>query len=119
MRVHMTRLLGGHSVDPLTFVTLLENAGGNFIEGKQAVMDLALSAPTLAEMECKGIQASTSFFVAEGCLPGSGNGPRSRQNRKAVSNTQVMVKIRRSISDLAHAGDVARIRSDAFSVSFQ
>src|ERR1700693_6088650 len=28
---------GGHSVQQLTFVTLLEDAGGNFIEGKQAV----------------------------------------------------------------------------------
>jgi hypothetical protein len=82
----------GHSVQQLTFVTLLEDAGGNFIEGKQAVMDLVLSAPTLADMEAKGIKASTSFSAPKGAYRVREIVREAAQNRMAVSNTQVEVR---------------------------
>jgi len=82
----------GHSAQQLTFVTLLEDAGGNFIEGKQAVMDLALSAPTLADMEAKGIKASTSFSAPKGRYRVREIVREAAQNRIAVSNTQVEVR---------------------------
>jgi VWFA-related protein len=82
----------GSSVQQLTFVTLLEDAGGNFIEGKQAVMDLALSAPTLADMEAKGIKASTSFSAPKGVYRIREIVREAAQNRMAVSNTQVEIR---------------------------
>jgi VWFA-related protein len=82
----------GHSVQQLTFVTLLEDAGGNFVQGKQAVMDLALSAPTLADMEAKGIKASTSFSAPKGVYRVREIVRDAAQNRMAVSNTQVEVR---------------------------
>jgi hypothetical protein len=49
------------SLQELTFVTVLEDAAGNFLEGKQAVMDMALSSDTRAGLEAKGIKAATAF----------------------------------------------------------
>ena len=47
----------------LTFLTVLEDADGNFTAGKQSVMQLRLTPPTLAAMQQKGIQAAVSFSV--------------------------------------------------------
>jgi hypothetical protein len=38
-------------------------AAGNFVAGKQSVMDLALAPASLAEKQTKGIRAATSFSV--------------------------------------------------------
>jgi VWFA-related protein len=81
----------GHSIQQLTFVTLLEDDTGNFIEGKQAVMDLALSAPTLADMENKGIKAATSFTVPKGVYRVREIVREAVQKRLAVSNTQAEI----------------------------
>jgi VWFA-related protein len=54
----------GRRVQELTFLTVLEDAEGNFVAGKQSVMDLALTPARLAEMQKKGIRATTSFSVA-------------------------------------------------------
>jgi VWFA-related protein len=54
------------SIQQLTFVTVLEDAAGNYLEGKQAVMDMALSSATRAGLEAKGIKAATSFLAPKG-----------------------------------------------------
>ena len=56
----------GRSVQEITFVTLLEDAAGNFIAGKQSVMDMALKGDTLAALQKNGIHAQTSFFAPKG-----------------------------------------------------
>jgi hypothetical protein len=50
----------------LTFVTILEDAKGNYMEGKEAVMDMNLSSKTRADLEATGIKAATSFLVPRG-----------------------------------------------------
>ena len=54
----------GRRVQELTILTVLEDAQGNFIAGKQSVIDLALIPATLAEKMKGGIHAATSFPVA-------------------------------------------------------
>ncbi len=56
----------GASLQELTFVTVLEDAQGNFLEGKQALMDMALTSATRAGLEQKGIRAGTSFVAPKG-----------------------------------------------------
>jgi VWFA-related protein len=53
----------GRRVQELTFLTVLEDAAGNFVAGKQSVMDLELTPASLAGMQEKGIRAATSFSV--------------------------------------------------------
>ena len=53
----------GRRVQELTFLTVLEDAAGNFVAGKQSVMDLELTPASLAEMQKKGIRATTLFSV--------------------------------------------------------
>jgi hypothetical protein len=48
-------------VEELTFLTLLEDAQGNFIAGKQSVMDMLLTPTGLAETLRKGFRAAPSF----------------------------------------------------------
>ena len=56
----------GRSMQELTFVAVLENAAGEYVTGKQAVMDLALTAPKLASMQATGIKAVMSFAALPG-----------------------------------------------------
>jgi VWFA-related protein len=56
----------GRSMQELTFVTVLENAAGEYVAGKQAVMDLALTASKLASMQATGIKAVMSFAALPG-----------------------------------------------------
>jgi VWFA-related protein len=56
----------GKSLQQLTFVSVLEDGDGNFVEGKQAVMDMVLAPATRATMEATGIKASLSFVVPKG-----------------------------------------------------
>ena len=51
----------GHRVEELTFLTVVEDANGNFVVGRQSVMDLALTPATLVGKLRKGIQAATSI----------------------------------------------------------
>ncbi len=80
-------------VQELTFLTVLEDARGNFIAGKQSVMDMTLTSEGRAEMLHKGIRAATSFPCPQ---PGS---YRMReivreavQNRIGVSSAPVDVR---------------------------
>lgn len=53
----------GRRVQELTFLTVLQDTEGNFVAGKQSVMDLVLTPARLAAMQEKGIRATTSFLV--------------------------------------------------------
>jgi len=53
-------------VQELTFASVLEDAGGDYIAGKLAVMDLALTPPSLAEFQSKGIHAALTFDAPKG-----------------------------------------------------
>ncbi|HLY16186.1 MAG TPA: VWA domain-containing protein [Bryobacteraceae bacterium] len=55
---------GGRRVQELTFLTVLQDAQGNFVAGKQSVMDFVLTPARLAEVQKKGIRASISLSVA-------------------------------------------------------
>ena len=50
----------------LTFVTVLEDASGGFVAGKEAVMDMELTDTTLADLRAHGIRTSTSFAAPKG-----------------------------------------------------
>lgn len=56
----------GRSLQQLTFVTMLEDAAGNFMEGKQATMDLVLTDAKRNEFKSNGIKAATSFLARKG-----------------------------------------------------
>jgi len=56
----------GVSVQQITFVTILENADGNYVDGKEAVMDMRLGPDKRAEMAKDGIKAATSFAAPKG-----------------------------------------------------
>ena len=51
----------GKYIQQLTFSTVLEDASGSSIEGKQSVMDLDVSKKTLAELRAKGLDATVSL----------------------------------------------------------
>jgi len=56
----------GLRLQQLTFVTAIDDDRGNFVEGKQAVMDLHLKPSTLAGMQTTGIHAVESFLLPRG-----------------------------------------------------
>lgn len=56
----------GRHVQQLTFVTLVLDPSGNIIQGKQAVIDLALKPAKLADLQAKGLHAVTSFTLPKG-----------------------------------------------------
>jgi VWFA-related protein len=67
-------------VQQLTFVTVLRNAAGEYLQGKIAVMDLRLSPAKWTGLEAEGIKTATRFNVPRGAY-------RVRQVvREAVSN---------------------------------
>jgi VWFA-related protein len=56
----------GRSIQELTFVTVLRDSRGNYLTGVEAVMDLQLTAKTLALLRTKGIKAILSLTAPEG-----------------------------------------------------
>ncbi|MGB2642976.1 MAG: VWA domain-containing protein [Candidatus Acidiferrum sp.] len=58
--------VNGRSVQQLTFVTVLEDQAGNYLTGRQAVMDLYLKPSTLATLKSKGIKAILSLNAPHG-----------------------------------------------------
>ncbi len=79
----------GTSVQQLTFVTILEDAQGNYIEGKQAITDMHLTAGTRAGLEAKGIKAATSFAVPKGSYRIREVMREAVQNHVAASTTAI------------------------------
>ena len=56
----------GRRLQQLTFVTLILDPSGNIVEGKQAVVDLAVTPGKLSELESQGIEATTNFSLPPG-----------------------------------------------------
>ena len=76
-------------VQELTFATVLEDAGGNYVAGKLAVMDLALTRATLAELRAKGIRATLSFNAKRGSYKVREVVREAVENHLAASDTLV------------------------------
>jgi VWFA-related protein len=58
--------MSGRSLQQLTFVTVLEDESGNYVAGRQAVMDLYLTPETLAGLEENGIKAQLWLSAPKG-----------------------------------------------------
>ena len=56
----------GASLQQLTFVTVLQDAAGNFVEGKEAIMDMVVTSAKRRELEAGGIKAVTYFVAPAG-----------------------------------------------------
>jgi len=78
--------LKGRSMQQLTFVMVLESAAGEFLAGKQAVMDLALTPAKLASMQATGIKAVMNFAAAPGKYSIRAVVREAGQNRIAASS---------------------------------
>lgn len=83
---------GDRHVQELTFVTIVQDRAGNFIEGKQAVMDLALTPATLSELQSKGIAASTSFSLPKGACQVREVIREAVENHMSASNSPIKVE---------------------------
>jgi VWFA-related protein len=55
----------GRRVQELTFLTVLEDAEGNFVAGKQSVMDMVLTPETLTKLQREGVRAAVAFPVPQ------------------------------------------------------
>jgi VWFA-related protein len=82
----------GRSVQEFTFVTMLEDAAGNFIAGKQSVMDMALTNATLAALQKDGMHAVTQFAAPRGSYRVREIVREAAENRIAASNTRFDAK---------------------------
>jgi len=56
----------GRSLQLLTFVTLVLDSQGALLQGKQSVVDFSLTPAKRADLEEKGIEATTSFTLPPG-----------------------------------------------------
>ncbi len=77
----------GRYIQQLTFVAVLRNGRGGYIDGKQAVMDLLLSPEKLLAMQATGLDASFSFRVPPGSYRLREVSREAVQNRWAASTT--------------------------------
>jgi VWFA-related protein len=82
----------GRSMQELTFVMVLENAAGNYLAGKQAVMDLALTPPKLESTQATGIKAVMNFTVAPGRYSIRAVVREAGQNRIAASSAKFEIR---------------------------
>jgi VWFA-related protein len=80
---------GGRNLQQLTFVSVLEDSEGNYVAGKQAVMDLMLTDKTLATYEATGIKVALTFTAPKGSYEVREVVRELVQNRMAASNTPV------------------------------
>jgi VWFA-related protein len=82
----------GRSMQELTFVMVLENAAGDYLAGKQAVMNLALTPPRLASMQATGINAVMNFAAAPGKYAIRAVVREAGQNRIAASSARFEIQ---------------------------
>ncbi len=54
-------LRGDRNVQQVTFATVIEDAAGHYLEGKQSVMDLALLPASLERLQAEGIRTTMTF----------------------------------------------------------
>jgi VWFA-related protein len=83
---------GDRHVQQLTFVTMVLDSAGNFIEGKQSVMDLAVTRATLAGLQSKGIGVSTSFSLPKGSYQVREVIREAVENHLTASNSPIKVE---------------------------
>jgi type IV secretory pathway protease TraF len=83
---------GDRHIQQLTFVTMVLDSAGNLIEGKQAVMDLAVTAATLADLQSKGIDVSTSFSLPKGLYQVREVIREAVENHMTASNSPIKVE---------------------------
>jgi hypothetical protein len=82
----------GRSMQELTFVMVLENAAGDYLAGKQAVMDLALTPPKLASLQATGINALMNFTATPGKYSIRTVVREAGQNRIAASSAKFEIQ---------------------------
>jgi len=82
----------GRWTQQLTLVTVMEDAQGSPVEGKQSIMDLAVTSQTLAGFRAKGLQAETSFTLAKGTYRVREVVREAVDNRMSASRTPVQVQ---------------------------
>jgi len=82
----------GRSMQELTFVAVLMNPAGEYLTGKQVVMDLALTQAKLASMQESGIEGLMDFPVAPGNYSIRAVVREAGQNRIAASSASFEVK---------------------------
>ena len=82
---------GERHIQQLTFVTLILDAAGNVVAGKQSVVDYALKPAKLAEFQSKGIEATTSFHLPKGAYQVREVIREAMENRMAASNAPIAV----------------------------
>jgi len=84
--------LAGRSMQQLTFVTVLRDSSGNYVSGKQAVMDLALTPAKLAEFRAGGIRTAVTFDAPKGSYQVREIVREAGQNRMAASTIPIDVR---------------------------
>lgn len=82
----------GLHLQQLTFVTVIEDAEGKFVTGKQATMDLRVRTTTLASMQATGIHAVASFALPRGTYTVREVVREMVQNHIAALNTPVELR---------------------------
>jgi hypothetical protein len=81
----------GRNMQELTYAIVLETAAGEYIAGKQAVMDLALTPLKLTSMQATGIKASATFPATPGKYTIRAVVREADQNRIAASSAKVEI----------------------------
>jgi len=82
----------GRHVEVLTFLTVLEDAQGDFIAGKQSEMGMALTSASLAKLRENGIRAVTSFAAPPGSYRVREVLREAAQNHIWASSTPVEIR---------------------------
>jgi hypothetical protein len=82
----------GRFIQQLTLVTVMEDAQGSMVDGKQSVMDLAVTPETLAGFRAKGLHAETSFTLPKGMYRVREVVREAVDNRMSASRTAVQVQ---------------------------
>jgi VWFA-related protein len=82
----------GRFVQQLTLVTVMEDAQGSPVMGKQSIMDLAVKPETLADFRAKGLQAETSFTLPKGTYRVREVVREAVDNRMSASRTRIEVQ---------------------------
>ncbi len=83
---------GGVSLQQLMFVTAILDGRGDFVTGKQAVMDLRIKPATLASMQATGIHAVETFSLAKGAYTVREVVRELVQNQLAASTTPLELR---------------------------
>lgn len=81
----------GRAVQQLTFVTVLEDASGAYVTGRQAVMELALTPARLDELRRDGTKAGLTFHAPKGRYRLRSVVREAAQNRIAAATAELIL----------------------------